>query len=83
LNLASLVLAPAIPGTLGGACRDGGANRRPHTRDLVVANAAFILAYEVGGAIGPALGGAAHERGPKFELVHQILPEFRHLWVAY
>ena len=36
-------------------------------------DAAFILANEVGGAIGPALGGAAHERGPKFELVHQIL----------
>ncbi|MCH9011532.1 MAG: hypothetical protein IIA68_00530 [Proteobacteria bacterium] len=74
-------------------------------------NAAFIKAYEVGGATGPALGGAAMdlwdphglplavagalrrilaprgvaalERGPKFELRRQILPEFRHLWVAY
>ena len=28
-------------------------------RDLAVANAAFILAYELGGAAGPVLGGAA------------------------
>ena len=78
-----------------------------HARDLIVANAAFIRAYEPGGAIGPALGGAAMDlwdphglplavcritalrgaaalkRGPKFELGRQILPEFRHLWVAY
>ncbi len=29
------------------------------TRDLAVANAAFILAYDLGGAAGPVLGGAA------------------------
>ncbi len=28
-------------------------------RDLAVANAAFILAYSLGGAVGPVLGGAA------------------------
>lgn len=28
-------------------------------RNLVVANAAFILAYDLGGAVGPVLGGAA------------------------
>ena len=29
------------------------------TRDLAVANAAFIMAYDLGGAAGPVLGGAA------------------------
>ena len=29
------------------------------TRDLAVANAAFIVAYDLGGAAGPVLGGAA------------------------
>ena len=33
--------------------------QRFSARDLVVANAAFILAYDLGGAAGPVLGGAA------------------------
>ncbi len=33
--------------------------QRFEAHDLLVANAAFILAYELGGAVGPALGGAA------------------------
>ncbi len=44
---------------MGALVEMGGATAPPRARDLLVANAAFILAYELGGAIGPALGGAA------------------------